>query len=33
VTIIAYADGHFFQVSREDMADDIKDWLANRFPR
>ena len=33
VTIIAYQDGHAFPRSREEMASDIRAWLAPRFPR
>jgi hypothetical protein len=33
VTIIAYQDGHAFPRSREEMASDIRVWLAPRFPR
>ncbi|WP_456425816.1 alpha/beta hydrolase family protein [Rhodocaloribacter sp.] len=32
VTIIAYADGHFFRDSRREMASDIRAWLTRRFP-
>lgn len=33
VTIIAYPEGHFFQGSREEIASDIRGWLAHQFPR
>ena len=33
VTIIAYQDGHAFPRSREEMASEIRAWLAPRFPR
>lgn len=31
VTIIAYADGHFFSRSREEMASNIRSWLARQL--
>jgi ethanolamine transporter EutH len=32
-TIVAYADGHFFQAPREAMASDIRVWLMRELPR